>query len=188
MDKMKKKWVMVPAEPTVEMIAALGFDGDVELAVGHGAISVSLATAYSNMLDAAPQPPALGGDVEVLGYISKSALADLEAGLHVPACITSGTKSRTNQHPGPDYIREVPIYDETHVARLQAEVERNEAYVRGQRKSLDVCAEQIEALQKRAAELEGLLSDIEKRHWSVEFDLPADLIARIKALAEGAQS
>lgn len=49
---------LVPVTPTVEMIAALGFDGDSDLAIGHGAISVGLSDAYAAMLAAAPQPPA----------------------------------------------------------------------------------------------------------------------------------
>lgn len=40
----------VPIEPTMEMIAALGFNGDVDLAIGHALISKELSDTYKNML------------------------------------------------------------------------------------------------------------------------------------------
>lgn len=48
-------WQVVPTEPTLEMIAALGFDGDINLAIGHAAISVSIAEAYKQALLIAPK-------------------------------------------------------------------------------------------------------------------------------------
>jgi len=51
-------WKLVPVEPTIEMLAALGFDGDVELAIGHAAISKGLEDSYVAMLSAVPTPPA----------------------------------------------------------------------------------------------------------------------------------
>lgn len=43
-------------------------------------------------------------------------------------------------------------------------------------------------LRARLAERGALLCDIEKRHWSgVDFDLPSDLVARIKALSASAE-
>jgi len=44
--------VLVPVEPTIEMIAALGFDGDVALAIGHAAISAEVEQTYRAMLSA----------------------------------------------------------------------------------------------------------------------------------------
>lgn len=51
-------WKLVPVEPTIEMIAALGWGGDEVLAVGHGAISGGIADEYAAMLAAAPAAPA----------------------------------------------------------------------------------------------------------------------------------
>jgi len=45
----------VPIEPTMAMIAALGFNGDEDLAVGHAAISAQLVDAYKAMLEAAKE-------------------------------------------------------------------------------------------------------------------------------------
>jgi hypothetical protein len=45
--------VLVPTEPTIEMIAALGFGGDVALAIGHAAISEEVEQTYKAMLSAA---------------------------------------------------------------------------------------------------------------------------------------
>lgn len=45
----------------------------------------------------------------------------------------------------------------------------------------------ISGLRAQLAERDALLTEIEKRHWSgVDFDLPADLVARIKALTASA--
>ena len=50
-------WALVPVEPTLEMVAALGFNGDIELAIGHGAIGEEVIEQYSAMLAAAPAAP-----------------------------------------------------------------------------------------------------------------------------------
>ena len=57
---------IVPTEPTIEMIAALGFDGDVDLAVGHGAVSESIADAYKKALAVALAAKACG--LEIVKY------------------------------------------------------------------------------------------------------------------------
>lgn len=51
-------WQAVPVEPTMKMIAALGFDGDEDLAIGHASISVGIEKAYRAMLAASPSGPA----------------------------------------------------------------------------------------------------------------------------------
>ncbi|MEX5490779.1 hypothetical protein ABFV43_18350 [Pseudomonas fulva] len=46
----------------------------------------------------------------------------------------------------------------------------------------------IDDLRAQLAEAQALLTDISKRHWSgVDFDLPADLVDRIKALSTSAE-
>lgn len=46
----------------------------------------------------------------------------------------------------------------------------------------------IEELSDKLADRDALLTDISKRHWSgVDFDLPADLVDRIKALSASAE-
>lgn len=47
-------YCLVPVEPTIEMIAALGWGGDDVLAIGHASISEDIAKCYAEMLDAAP--------------------------------------------------------------------------------------------------------------------------------------
>jgi hypothetical protein len=47
-------WQLVPKEPTLAMIAALGFNGDEDATIGHAAISESVINTYKAMLDAAP--------------------------------------------------------------------------------------------------------------------------------------
>jgi hypothetical protein len=51
-------WRLVPVDPTPEMIAALGFNGDVDLAIGHAAISMDVANLYRAAIAAAPDQPA----------------------------------------------------------------------------------------------------------------------------------
>lgn len=46
-------YCLVPVEPTIEMIAALGWGGDDVLAIGHASISEDIAKCYAEMLDAA---------------------------------------------------------------------------------------------------------------------------------------
>lgn len=50
-------WQSVPVNPTIEMIAALGFNGDVALAVGHANACEELTTQYRAMLACAPAAP-----------------------------------------------------------------------------------------------------------------------------------
>lgn len=48
------EWQSVPVNPTIEMIAALGFNGDVVLAVGHASACEELTAQYRAMLACAP--------------------------------------------------------------------------------------------------------------------------------------
>lgn len=45
---------VVPVEPSIEMTAALAFNGDVDLAIGHAAICKEVEESYRAMLDASP--------------------------------------------------------------------------------------------------------------------------------------
>jgi hypothetical protein len=47
-------WKLVPKEPTLAMIAALGFNGDEDATIGHAAISESVINTYKAMFAAAP--------------------------------------------------------------------------------------------------------------------------------------
>jgi hypothetical protein len=58
-------WQLVPVEPTMAMIAALGYEGDEMLAIGHGLISQGIANQYKAALAAAPSP--LSGTEEAHG-------------------------------------------------------------------------------------------------------------------------
>ena len=72
-------WKLVPVEPTIEMIAALGWGGDEVLAVGHGAISGGIADEYAAMLAAAPAAPAASNGAPELPPLPK---ADVEGGYY----------------------------------------------------------------------------------------------------------
>lgn len=49
-------WQLIPVEPTIAMVAALAWDGDEGLAIGHASISCGVEPAYRAMLAAAPKP------------------------------------------------------------------------------------------------------------------------------------
>lgn len=69
-------YALVPIEPTVEMIAALGFAGDADIAIGHARAFKETVDAYASMLAAAPAPvgqsvgvaaePKRGTDAQIL--------------------------------------------------------------------------------------------------------------------------
>jgi hypothetical protein len=67
------------------------------------------------LIDLLAQPADQQG--EPIGYIAKAVLEELRNGFHVPATICSGTKSRTNRHPGPDASWDVPIYAQPATAK-----------------------------------------------------------------------
>lgn len=46
-------YVLVPVDPTIEMLAAIGWGGDVDLAIGHAAITGEIYDCYKAMLAAA---------------------------------------------------------------------------------------------------------------------------------------
>lgn len=59
-------WQLVPKEPTIKMVAALGWEGDEAMAIGHASISEEFAKNYKAILSAAPQPAAApSGDVDL---------------------------------------------------------------------------------------------------------------------------
>jgi hypothetical protein len=47
-------FVLVPVTPTIEMIAAIGFGGDVDIAVGHAAVCADVERTYKAMLASRP--------------------------------------------------------------------------------------------------------------------------------------
>lgn len=49
-------FALVPVKPTVEMIAALGFEGDEVAAIGHASIFSEMTECYGAMLAVAPSP------------------------------------------------------------------------------------------------------------------------------------
>ncbi|MEB8055763.1 hypothetical protein [Pseudomonas fulva] len=68
-----------------------------------------------------------------------------------------------------------------------AEVERLRLERRKMDQALSARANERDALRAKLAERDALLADISKRHWSgVDFDLPADLVDRMKALSASA--
>ncbi|AWL03371.1 hypothetical protein ACFOHT_04680 [Massilia oculi] len=50
-------WKLVPVEPTPEMIAAMHFKGDVDIAIGHAQFYKDAEEDYAAMLSAAPSAP-----------------------------------------------------------------------------------------------------------------------------------
>lgn len=68
------------------------------------------------------------------------------------------------------------------------EVERLRNCLRTEVEAGDSWKREADELRAHLAEWDALLDDIAKRHWSgVDFDLPADLVARIKSLSASAE-
>ena len=73
--------------------------------------------------------------------------------------------------------------------RFNLEVERLTRKCQNADLALKAQTQNCDTLRAQLAERDALLTDIEKRHWSgVDFDLPADLVTRIKALSASAES
>lgn len=73
-------WKLVPMEPTIEMIAALGFGGDTDLAIGHGSISFELAASYRAALSSSPPPPTADQGLHCYASLKEAdRIAELEA-------------------------------------------------------------------------------------------------------------
>lgn len=91
---------------------------------------------------------------------------------------TSGHRFVQLDKPGGPFVdgREAyPLY--THAD--PGEVEQGYSY-----EVVQALQSKIDSQRAQLAERDALLAEIAKRHWSgVDFDLPADLIARIKALS-----
>jgi len=67
--------VVAPKEPTVEMIAALGWGGDEDLTIGHALISNGIVEEYQAAIAAAPPFTSLPNhDLDVI----EQALADFK--------------------------------------------------------------------------------------------------------------
>jgi len=48
-------YVLVPIEPTLEMLAAIGWGGEVDLMIGHSTAFVETQANYAAMIAARPQ-------------------------------------------------------------------------------------------------------------------------------------
>jgi hypothetical protein len=114
----ERQWVKIPASLVEDRTS------------GH---TVPLYAALAD-----PVPPA-GGEVEVLGWRVES---------HEGRCLTNYT-----ERPDWAYREDMAVYtitelvDRAHVTRLQAEVERSQCIVRGQRTTIDTIQLQVETLQ-----------------------------------------
>jgi hypothetical protein len=95
------EWKLVPVEPTGEMCVA-----------GDAAYSWNVAKIFKAMLAAAPQPPALGGEPEVLGYAIR--------GLSYSLRHTRAELDKLTVPFEEDQI--VELIDRGHVAPLLAEI------------------------------------------------------------------
>lgn len=55
-----KKWKLVPVEPSIEMIAAIGFGGNVDIAIGHGSICQGVVDNYKSAIEISAVPDLSG--------------------------------------------------------------------------------------------------------------------------------
>lgn len=173
---MSQEFKLVPVEPTREMLNGVCM---------HPDLARSL---WSSMIKHTPQPPALGGEPEVLGYRYDSPSAqDVSPVLHNAQVVAVD---------GEDDWIERALIDRASLAPYQAEIERLtmacEAHMEVARSRLLTQKRAHSDLQKaqaRVAELEGLLR--EARPAPDEVSIDPQLWERVDAAlrpTEGAQS
>lgn len=98
---------------------------------------------------------------------------------------TKAEAERDSAEVGLPVIALGPISDPGEVERLRGKVEQLRSALHG---TQERWAKLETALLAQLTERDALLADIAKRHWSgVDFDLPADLVTRIKALSASAE-
>jgi hypothetical protein len=54
--KIPEGFILVPINPTIEMLVAIGFGGDVDIAIGNAWALEGVELAYTEMLKVAPKP------------------------------------------------------------------------------------------------------------------------------------
>jgi len=177
---MKDEFVMVPRELAEEINAALVFHGYVTLPRG---------------LQIALTKPAEQHQGEPAGYFTFCHDKNkwLQGKPKGPEFLHLFTLLYTHADPG----QACKWRNEAHrfnleVEQLRFELREAKALANGQtvlrKEDAEDWAEERDALRAQLAERDALLAEITKRHWSgVDFDLPADLVNRIKALSASAE-
>lgn len=157
-----QKFVLVPVEPTEEMNkAGIRWLTGVQH-MREGDKRNALNEAFKAMLAAAPQPQALSGELEALGYMNKD----------------TGKLARPDSRAIAVGFN-TALVDRAHVTRLQAEVER---LAEDRDSHQRTCIKAME----RGAELEGLLRNLVRDCMASDFNEHWDSFkAADAALAEG---
>jgi len=141
---MNNEFKLVPVDPTPEMYAAASCDTREQGILGAG---------YKAMLAAAPQPPALGGEVEVVyQYLSKGEFARWHS-LDESQLIEATQQGFVTRQ----------LIDRAHVAPLQAEIERQKFQSHCHLQRAVIAEKERDQLKARCDELEGLV-----RKWRKE--------------------
>lgn len=165
----EQKWKLVPVELT----------GEMRNATSH---CESIDEAWRAMLAAAPQPPAIGNRLQVYGSM-RSVLGGI-----------SGLCWEWIDKPAQPALHAIDavLVDRAHVAELQAEVERLKQLACDRKDQQTEMCTQINDLEARNAELEGLLRDVQPTIKAVaddegmaDFKEAESLLARIDAALAG---
>ncbi|MBI6849094.1 hypothetical protein YA0010_18735 [Pseudomonas syringae] len=189
---MSNEFKLVPVEPTEHMIAAVEGDsytfatGDEEWI---GCLSSDMAEEiYSNMLAAAPQPPALGG---VPAGLDLQRIVT-EALMGMIAAVTS-TSPPANEPPPPFIqagIDRAVSRISAHLAPLQAEIERFKSEDEIRQMVEESLRVENDKLKARCGELESALAQMvraaRKQAWSEKY--PSELRMAEAALSKPAGS
>lgn len=180
---MSNEYKLVPVEPTAEMLAELAAEVypddsnagkalqrlrgcdvvfpkfEVEAAVGK----------YQRMLAAAPQPPALGGEPEVLAWMYRREGGEILGQLVAIESddlkyVREGKycEGRTLLTPRSDYYGWQALIDRAHLAPLQAEIERTNARLHDVATLCASVEQERDQLKARCDELDVALETAEK--------------------------
>lgn len=145
---MSEEFKLVPVEPTEEMLQ-VGCDSYFD---SESSAWTAMADAYKAMLAAGPQPPALGGEPEVVAWVN---FDDGRRGVDFYPGIVAGVNVGTE------------LIDRAHLATLQAENKRLDLMVAQADHNYDADRaewnRERDQLKARCDELEGLV-----RKWRKE--------------------
>lgn len=144
---MSNEFKLVPVEllksalGAVEYLALRGDD--------IGTSNVPVADALRELLIAAPQPPALGGEPEVFHqYLSRGECARWHT-LDESQLVEANQQGFTTRQ----------LIDRAHIAPLQAEIERRDSKLETMRRKNNELNDDVAKLKARCDELEGLLRE-----------------------------
>ncbi|MEE4087489.1 hypothetical protein [Pseudomonas viridiflava] len=172
---MSKEFKLVPRTATLEMKAA----GKAELE-RQDIPPAEMQTLWFAMSNAAPQPPALGGEPETLavvtlGYFSSEELGDID--IEPQMSVLERIQQELVRSDSDEHLE---LIDRAHLDKSQLEVERLKSEAEENHKEREVICSNYDQLKARCDELEHRATDVVEGLDGEE--LPGAMTMRIRKL------